>query len=139
MPILPDDLDEIHERLHPDSSAEPDSELPIPSSDDEEGSCSGSTAQPPLAAAAAAAAPLPASLAELESEAKAKGYGKLYAAMGGGREGLEACVAVEALCEVNAIEKLLSGFIVPLQKDNISTTDPQVGLRAQGSGLRVQG
>ena len=41
-----------------------------------------------------------ASQEELEAEAKAKGYGKLYAAFGGGLEGLEACVAVEALCEV---------------------------------------
>ena len=38
--------------------------------------------------------------AGLEAEAKAKGFGKLYAALGGGREGLEACVAMEALCEV---------------------------------------
>jgi len=59
--------------------------------------------------------------AELESEAKAKGYGKLYAAMGGGKEGLEACVAIEALCEVSAIDKLLTAFIIPLQGDNIST------------------
>ena len=60
---------------------------------------------------------------QLEAEAKSKGYGKLYAAMGGGKAGLEACVAVEALCEVNAIDKLLSAFIKPLQSDNISTTD----------------
>ena len=38
----------------------------------------------------------------LQEEARAKGYGKLYAAMGGGEAGLEACVAVEALCEVGA-------------------------------------
>ena len=36
----------------------------------------------------------------LEDEARAKGFGKLYASLGGGRKGLEACVAVEALCEV---------------------------------------
>jgi hypothetical protein len=53
--------------------------------------------------------------AELEAEAASKGYGKLYATFGGGREGLEACAAVEALCEVGAIDKLLSAFIVPLQ------------------------
>jgi len=47
---------------------------------------------------------------KLEEEAKARGLGKLYAALGcikGKRAGLEACVAVEALCEVNAIDKLL--------------------------------
>jgi hypothetical protein len=60
---------------------------------------------------------------QLEAEAKTKGYGKLYAAMGGGIPGLKACAAVEALCEVNAIDKLLSAFIKPLQSDNISTTD----------------
>ena len=38
--------------------------------------------------------------AGLEAETKAKGFGRLYAALGGGREGLEACVAMEALCEV---------------------------------------
>ena len=36
----------------------------------------------------------------LEAEARVKGFGRLYAALGGGREGLEACVAMEALCEV---------------------------------------
>lgn len=52
---------------------------------------------------------------------QSKGYGKLYAAMGGGRSGLEACVAVEALCEVSVIDKLLTAFIKPLQQDKIST------------------
>ena len=32
----------------------------------------------------------------LEKEAREQGYGKLYAAFGGGREGLEACAAGEA-------------------------------------------
>lgn len=41
------------------------------------------------------------SIEELEKEAAAAGYGKMYVAMGGGREGLEACAAIEALCEVN--------------------------------------
>lgn len=34
---------------------------------------------------------------ELQAEAAAKGYGRLYAVFGGGREGLEACAAGEAL------------------------------------------
>jgi hypothetical protein len=39
-------------------------------------------------------------LAELQAEAAAKKLGKMYAAMGGGHEGLEACVALEKLIEV---------------------------------------
>ncbi|KAG2498231.1 hypothetical protein HYH03_003981 [Edaphochlamys debaryana] len=64
----------------------------------------------------------PGRLAALEAEAKEKGLGRLYAACGGGEEGLMACIAVEALCEVSAIDKLLSAFIIPLQSDDISTT-----------------
>ncbi|GAX81575.1 hypothetical protein CEUSTIGMA_g9003.t1 [Chlamydomonas eustigma] len=59
----------------------------------------------------------------LDKEAKEKGFGKLYSTFGGGEEGLKACVAVEALCEISAIDKLLSAFIIPLQSDDISTTD----------------
>ncbi len=55
--------------------------------------------QPP-AAAAAAEPDEAAKLEALEKEAKDKNLGKLYAACGGGEEGLRACVAVEALCEV---------------------------------------
>jgi hypothetical protein len=32
--------------------------------------------------------------------------------------------AVDALCEHNAIDTLLSNFILPLQEDQISTVDP---------------
>jgi hypothetical protein len=60
---------------------------------------------------------------QLEEEAKKKGFGKMYAAMGGGKEGLEACVAMEKLMEVSAIDKLLSAFIEPLQGDNIATKE----------------
>jgi hypothetical protein len=42
----------------------------------------------------------PERLAELESEAANRKLGKMYAAMGGGREGLEACMALEKLIEV---------------------------------------
>ncbi len=31
------------------------------------------------------------------------GFGKMYAAMGGGKRGLQACVALEALCEVRFV------------------------------------
>jgi hypothetical protein len=37
---------------------------------------------------------------ELQAEAGSKGWGKMYAAMGGGRDGLWACAAIEKLCEV---------------------------------------
>jgi hypothetical protein len=39
---------------------------------------------------------------ELQAEASSKGWGKMYAAMGGGREGLWACAAIEKLCEVRS-------------------------------------
>ncbi len=38
-----------------------------------------------------------AQLTELQAEGDAKGYGRMYAAMGGGREGLEACAAGDTL------------------------------------------
>ena len=40
-----------------------------------------------------------AQLTELRAEGDAKGYGRMYAAMGGGREGLEACAAGDALLQ----------------------------------------
>jgi len=48
----------------------------------------------------AAAAEQAHSKEELQAEATSKGWGKMYAAMGGGREGLWACAAIEKLCEV---------------------------------------
>ena len=42
----------------------------------------------------------PAELQALEAEAASKGYGKMYAAFGGGREGLEACAASELPCSL---------------------------------------
>ncbi|KAK9806725.1 hypothetical protein WJX72_000669 [[Myrmecia] bisecta] len=62
-------------------------------------------------------------LEDLQAEASANGYGQLYAAFGGARAGLEACAAVDALCEYGAIDTLLSTFIVPLQGDQIATRD----------------
>ncbi|MEW5315964.1 MAG: hypothetical protein WDW38_007358 [Sanguina aurantia] len=60
--------------------------------------------------------------AALQAEADAKGFGTLYAACDGGKNGLEACQAIEALCEVNAIEKLISSFLKPLQGNDIATS-----------------
>ncbi|WIA09343.1 hypothetical protein OEZ85_008750 [Tetradesmus obliquus] len=60
-------------------------------------------------------------LAALQAEAASMKLGKMYAAMGGGRAGIEACRALEQLIEVSLIDKLLTSFIQPLQHDNIST------------------
>ena len=68
----------------------------------------------------------PAQRAALQAEAARDGIGRLYAAAGGGRAGLEACAAVDQLCEVSAVDTLLSNFIVPLQGDDISTPDGRV-------------
>lgn len=48
-------------------------------------------------------------------EQGAKLCGDCLAAFGGGREGLQAASAIDALCEAGAINTLLSGFILPLQ------------------------
>lgn len=58
--------------------------------------------------------------------ANENGLGKLYGAFGGDRKGLEACVAVEALLEVNSIDTLLSNFILPLQENNIKTSNGRI-------------
>jgi DNA polymerase-1 len=42
-------------------------------------------------------------------------YGKAYQAFNGGQEGKEACKAIAALCEISAIDTLISSFIQPLQ------------------------
>eukprot|EP00878_Enallax_costatus_P023352 GHUV01024834.1.p1 GENE.GHUV01024834.1~~GHUV01024834.1.p1 ORF type:complete len:836 (+),score=316.26 GHUV01024834.1:283-2508(+) len=67
-----------------------------------------------------------------EQRGKELKLGKMFAAMAvgkgprgdprGEREGIEACLALEKLIEVSAIDKLLSAFIQPLQSDNISTS-----------------
>lgn len=49
----------------------------------------------------------------------AKQCGGVYAAFGGGREGLRAAAAVDALCEASAVDTLLTNFILPLQGDNL--------------------
>ncbi|KAL0038670.1 hypothetical protein WJX79_002562 [Trebouxia sp. C0005] len=63
------------------------------------------------------------SASQMDAEASQKGYGKAYAAFKGGREGLEACAAIDALCELGAIDTLLSNFIKPLQGSEIATRD----------------
>ena len=59
-------------------------------------------------------------------EAEEQGLGKLYIPCGGNKKGLEACIAVESLLEVGAIDTLLSSFILPLQENNVKTSDGRV-------------
>ena len=102
VPIIEDELDDAFSKLHPkddgiESAAGLEEELMLSSArdeeeEDEEALVEGSREEHKGHAKA--------SPEDLDAEAKAKGYGKLYAAFGGGLEGLEACVAVEALCEV---------------------------------------
>ena len=63
--------------------------------------------------------------------------GTAFLAFGGGKEGAEACAAIDALNDVAAIDTLLSNFIIPLQSDNLrgkeagvmsSTSNPRVSL-----------
>jgi hypothetical protein len=42
-------------------------------------------------------------------------YGSAYEAFGGGEVGREACIAIEALCRMGAIDTMLNNFILPLQ------------------------
>ncbi|GAQ90985.1 DNA polymerase I superfamily [Klebsormidium nitens] len=53
-------------------------------------------------------------------------YGTAYAAFGGGVQGKAACHAIAALIEVSAISTLLSGFIQPLQGDQMLGPDKRV-------------
>ena len=59
------------------------------------------------------------SFEEVLREQEAGGYGKAYSAFGGGQAGLSACAAIDALCDMAAIDTLLSNFIVPLQGGEI--------------------
>ena len=45
--------------------------------------------------------------------------GTAFLAFGGGKEGVEACAAIDALNDVAAIDTLLSNFIIPLQSDKL--------------------
>ena len=101
--ILEDDLDEIEAKIHPtDEDGDEDSSSDEIQVDDQLRGAKEEEEE----SQAAAAVKIHLTVEEVEAlqvEAKAKGYGKLYAAMGGGEEGLEACIAVEALCEVSTL------------------------------------
>ena len=45
--------------------------------------------------------------------------GRLFSRSAAGKEGAQACAAIDALNDVAAIDTLLSNFIVPLQSDNL--------------------
>ncbi|KAG9153800.1 hypothetical protein Leryth_005925 [Lithospermum erythrorhizon] len=47
-------------------------------------------------------------------------YGTAFSAFGGGHQGIEACHAIAALCEMCSIDSLISNFILPLQGNHIS-------------------
>ncbi|KAI5079261.1 hypothetical protein GOP47_0004740 [Adiantum capillus-veneris] len=53
-------------------------------------------------------------------------YGQAYSAFKGGEEGKEACKAIAALCEISAIDTLISGFIQPLQGGDSMGPDNRV-------------
>lgn len=53
-------------------------------------------------------------------------YGHAYEAFGGSQEGKEACKAIAGLCEVSAIDTLISGFIQPLQGGDSMGLDNRV-------------
>ena len=42
-------------------------------------------------------------------------YGTAYAALGGGQNGREACIALDSLCAMNSIDTMIANFIKPLQ------------------------
>ena len=79
----------------------------------------------------------PGDAASLAAEAKALGVGTLYAAFGGGTAGLRACAAVDALCEVAAIDTLLSNFIIPLQGPAIATPEARWTAAGRAAGPKT--
>ncbi|KAJ9521967.1 hypothetical protein QJQ45_024847, partial [Haematococcus lacustris] len=88
-----------------------------------------------------------------------KGFGKLFPILAAGdfayyqsvgksdkiaellarQQALLACQAVEALCEISAIDKLLTGFIRPLQSDDISTPVYEHELKRPHQQVTVSG
>ena len=88
-----------------DDSVDSSLDVPLPAPwDDVPATASGDdnnmeavAAEPQQATEAVAVSSPSETSAEMEEEANKKGYGKAYAAFGGGREGLEACAASESL------------------------------------------
>ena len=79
----------------PDSSFEsPAADVASSSKDDD---MEAVASEPTSSKPAVAVRPTDAAVLEMDAEAASKGYGKAFAAFGGGREGLEACAASEPI------------------------------------------
>ena len=63
---------------------------------------------------------------EKTEEKLKKQCGTAFDAFGGGKDGVEACAAIDALNDVAAIDTLLSNFIIPLQGDDIRGPEGRV-------------
>ena len=63
---------------------------------------------------------------EKTEEKLKKQCGTAFGAFGGGKDGVEACAAIDALNDVAAIDTLLSNFIIPLQGDDIRGPEGRV-------------
>lgn len=61
-----------------------------------------------------------------EKDVDISAYGTAYTAFGGGHEGMEACHAIAALCEVCCIDSLISNFILPLQGSHVSGNNGRI-------------
>eukprot|EP00210_Caulerpa_lentillifera_P004393 g4191.t1 len=59
-------------------------------------------------------------------DASQYGLGQIYASFPDHRDGLRACVAIEALIESGAIDALLNSFILPLQEDKVKGKDNRI-------------
>lgn len=59
-------------------------------------------------------------------KANQNGLGSIYTAFDDHRDGLRACVAIEALIETGAIDALLNSFILPLQEDKVKGKDQRI-------------
>ncbi len=70
-----------------------DSSLDLPVTESRDDDMESVAAEPPKQKAAVAIKAPSQSASQMDEEAGKKGYGKAYAAFGGGREGLEACAA----------------------------------------------
>ena len=75
----------------------PVSSLDFPVTESRDGDMEKMGAEPAQETAAVTLSSPSQSASEMEQEANAKGYGKAYAAFGGGRDGLEACAASKCI------------------------------------------
>jgi DNA polymerase-1 len=64
-------------------------------------------------------------------------YGQAYNQLGGGQAGKNACEALEALIEMNAIETLMNTFILPMQQqvDSAKRVHPSININTETGRL----